>query len=249
MRGKWVQLIIEALLTMGILSMWAGLLHYHILHKDYVIPDGLPRDNRAVKALLRMQPDLDDLSFYMLVIGTSLAGATGFFSLLLVDTKQKQNYIGVFAAFALTVSAWHLFRLESEETIQKSLKGNVGVDYWSPIISHIVLTLMSMLLMHHNLFKLALFEAMPLAPEASFKICVVLGIFFAQIYFTILVMANFVAGLVLLSAAPFLVIFGYVGGQIWHLMQARKNIAQSDSMENQDDEKTPLFDHDDNASQ
>ena len=230
--------VTEGLICLGMLSMSAGLLHFHLQHKEVVIPKGLP-DNRAVRAILRMIPDIDPVSLYLILIGAAVAGVVGFFALAFIKSSHKSKYIGMYASFALTASAWHLFRIEGQDTLDRYKESKNGVDLWSPIISNLVLLFMSMILMQHNLFMIPLFEKLPTRQGLICRVCVMAGVIFAQFYFSVLVLINFVAGLVLLMSSIVLMLFGYVGGQVWEwllIRQQKREAAESASIE----EQTPL---------
>lgn len=213
--------IVEAFIAAGMLTMWAGLLHFHILNQDAVIPPELP-SNRAVKAIVRMIPELDPMSFWLAVIGAGLSALFGLVGLVAFRSDQKSKYIGIYASFTITLSAWHLFRIEGRETIEKYNK-NPTVDLWAPITSNVVMMFMAMLLMHHNLFSIRLFEKLPAVPKLVCKTCVILGVVAAQIYFSILLLLNFNAGVVLLATSPFLMLMGYLGGQLWEYLHVRSH--------------------------
>ncbi len=215
--------VVEGIICIGMLAMWAGLLNYHFQHTQVTVPKGLPRKT-PVKAILRMTPPLDDASFFLIVIGAAVAGSAGFLALIFIKSKQKSKYIGMYASFALTVSAWHLFRIEGEETLDryKSANGTKSVDLWAPITSNLVLLFMSMLLMHHNLLIIPMYEHLPRVQGLMCRLSVMVGVVCAQIYFTIMILVNYIVGLVLLSSSIFLILFGYLGGQIWEYLLIQK---------------------------
>jgi hypothetical protein len=215
--------VVEGFIAIGMLTMWAGLLHFHIMHKEAVIPEGLPR-NRAVKALVRMIPELDSMSFWLAVIGASLSALFGLVGLVAFRSDQKSKYIGIYASFTITVSAWHLFRIEGKETLEKYNK-NPSVDLWAPITSNVVMMFMAMLLMHHNLFSIRLFDKLPPVSKLVCKTCVIIGVVASQIYFSVLLLLNFKAGVVLLATSPFLILIGYLGGQLWEYLHVRSHSA------------------------
>lgn len=216
--------VVEGFIAIGMLSMWAGLLHYHIMHKEAVIPDELPTRNRAVKALARMISKLDPMSFWLSVIGASLTALFGLVGLVALKSDQKSKYIGIYASFTITMSAWHLFRIEGKETLEK-FKKNPSVDLWAPITSNLVMMFMAMLLMHHNLLRIRLFDKLPPVSKLVCKTCVIIGVVAAQIYFSVLLLLNFKAGVVLLATSPFLILIGYLGGQLWEYLHVRSHIA------------------------
>lgn len=230
-------LIVEGFIAIGMLTMWAGLLHFHIIHKEAVIPNELPR-NRAVKALVRMIPELDSMSFWLAVIGASLAALFGLLGLVAFRSDQKSKYIGIYASFTITVSAWHLFRIEGKETVEK-FKKNSSVDLWAPITSNVVMMFMAMLLMHHNLFRIRLFDKLPSVPRLVCKTCVIIGVVAAQIYFSVLQLLNFKAGVVLLTTSPFLILMGFLGGQLWEYLHVRSHTLD----ENETAEAEILIEH------
>lgn len=207
--------VTEGLIGAGVLSMWAGMMHYHLVNRDPVIPSEFPPHHRAVKAMIAIQAPMEDASFYLVVLGVSISAAMGFLALIILDSKQKPNFFGLFASFAITISSWHLFRQESKDTLEKYLQDPVRSDLWAPITSNLVLLLMAMLLTQHNLFKIWLFRHLPLTGRLVCRITVVVGVVCAQIYFSVMLLLSFTAGIVLLATSPFLILFGYVGGQVW----------------------------------
>lgn len=217
-RGPFLR-VVEGFIAVGMLTMWAGLLHYHVIHQKAVIPSDLP-DTRPVRAILRMVPDLDPMSLWLAVIGASVSALFGMVGLLAFKSDQKSKYIGIYASFAITVSAWHLFRIEGTETLVKYYK-NHNVDLWAPIISNLVMMFMAILLMHHNLFNIRMFDKLGITQKLVCKMCVIIGVVAAQIYFAVLLLFNFKAGVVLLATSPFLILTGYLGGQLWEYLQMR----------------------------
>lgn len=218
----WMR-ITEGMITAGLLSLWAGLLHYHVVNKEIEVPEYLP-DNRASRAILRMLPELDNLSFFLAVIGASVAGFFGLIGLFALRSRQKSKYIGMFASFALTVSSWHIFRKEGRETVNEFI--STHVDLWGPITSNLVMLFMSMLLMHHNLLQITFFPNLPDPARTVCDICIVVGVVCAQVYFSVMVLLSFTGGIVLLACSPFLILLGYVGGQVWEHIHMRTHAAE-----------------------
>ena len=217
----------EGLIAAGMLSMWAGLVHYHITNQDFVVPPQYPQNHSAIKAMIAMQPHLEGAAFYLVVLGACLAGGMGFLGLFLLDSKQKPNFVGVFASFVITGSAWHLFRIESEDTLERYLGEPGKTDLWGPITSNVVMLSMAMILMQLNLFKIWLFSKMPLTARLVCRFSVITGVLSAQMYFSIMLLLSYTAGLVLLAASPFLMLFGYVGGQLWEYLHLRAEAAKA----------------------
>jgi hypothetical protein len=227
--------VAEGLICAGTLAMWAGLLKYHIQNREIKVPSGLP-DNKPVRAILRMTPSIDDASFYMIVIGAALAGFVGFLALAFIKSKHKSKYIGMYGSFALTATAWHLFRTEGRDTLDNYTdpKTRAGVDLWAPITSNLVLLFMSMLLMQHNLFTIPLFEKLPSTQGLVCRLSVMAGAVFAQFYFIIMILVNYILGIVLLASSIFLILFGYIGGQVWEYLMIQTNRG------GEEEEKAPL---------
>ena len=219
-RQAWLLTIsMEVLMGLGLALIWAGVISYHV---ESQLPEGFVKDSVPVTAISYTISEMSDVSFSLCTVGivlTFLATAVSFALLDFAD--ELPTYIGIAAGFALTLSAWYLFRLEGSNALAAYQHPEAGQsaeslskDLWAPLMSHLVLSVISILLFSRNFIKIRLFTSLPSNWYIAAKGLVLAGAAFGQSFFTIMIYANFIVGLVLLVLSPCLAAVGYVGGRV-----------------------------------
>ena len=220
MSNWWILRIIELIVGTGLMLTWAGILHYHVSSQSQVTPFPGPRS--IPKAAIEMTfPDLDDAAIALSATGVALGASASFAALILFDSPHKSQWIGIFCGIAIMVSAWYLFRIEGKDAIERLLdtdptNDNIPErDLWAPVVSNLVLTCISVVLVHRNFLHANFFASLPRRPQWIINAVIMAGILLGQAYFSIMIYASYMFGLVLLGISPFIAGGAFITGRFW----------------------------------
>ena len=212
--------VVEGGISFGLLLLWIGLVMYHIhAHKE---PEPFsPGDSLPKRAILLTYPEITPLPLSMLIGGVTLFGCGCFYALFWLESRQKSKWMGIFTGFIVSVSAWHLFRIEGDNAISNLLDADptnddIPVrDLWAPLLSNMVLMILSIIMVQRNLIRLKVFRRIDPDQIYWVKLLILVGVLIGQVYFSAMIYIHFWFGFTLLCMCPFITCMGVVLGAYW----------------------------------
>lgn len=178
-------------MLVGILFAWSGVVVYHVNVHEGV--GTLPQ-----RAIGYCSGDVSETSFILCLIGLGLwAVCLGFF--LVIDSDNLKSNLGMTMGVVTGMSAWYLFGIEGRAALLLPEEKHL----WAPLMSHLVLTVLSLIVFIRN------FNA-----EDKFVLFLgIMGSVFSQTFLTAMIFINYNFGLALLCSAPVFIISAYCVAQ------------------------------------
>lgn len=223
------RIVAEVFFALGLLLVWVSILHYHASNwPAYDEPNDdddqgsleEPATTGVFQAISYTQTPLDEFSHVASIAGMCVICICGLVSLVLLPSKLKERGIGVLSGLVISVTAWYLFRIEAQasleavRTLPYSAEDFPERHLWAPFVSNLVLTLIAIILTQVNLLHLHMFEIHDEVQYIVVKTALMGGILFGQLYFTVMMYANFFLGFLLLVLSLILAVGSLIVGRI-----------------------------------
>jgi hypothetical protein len=175
-------------------------------------------------------PEINAFPLSFLVGGVTLFGCGCFCALFWLESRQKSKWMGIFSGFIVSVSAWHLFRVEGDHAISALLDADPTNDdipkrdLWAPLLSNLVLMILSIVLVQRNLIKLKIFRRIDHDQIYWVKLLILNGVLMGQVYFNAMIYIYFWVGFALLCLCPIVTSAGVVLGAYWEAQVPQDDI-------------------------
>jgi hypothetical protein len=271
MHSDYLKVGTEAFIVAGLVTTWASVVVYHAM---FVWPMNIPNPSESpysvpiavYSSALRLAP-LFDASLVLFWVGLGMIVAGSLFGFLVVKTNDKtvHAWIGLFGGICISITAWYLLGVETYSawdryhtkfTNNKSTplagsdidQSRIHIsDLSAPMISYCVLLILSTAMISRSLLRIDVDAYFGLKTAGNLWITkglLILALFFFHIYYAIMLIAGFTAGLVCLGVVPAVLLVAYgVGRGIAYSEKKRELVGEHDA------DVTLVHDSDDNHHQ